>query len=97
MVVKKDQLNALNAQKGQGRINAFEKNFFIVLACLSLLVLLITCWLLLTGDDVIFLHAGNITPRHFLVFFSVQSFFPGQVPGAGNENRSDADQLIGLF
>ncbi|MCI5219235.1 MAG: hypothetical protein D3914_08610 [Candidatus Electrothrix sp. LOE2] len=97
MVVKKDQLHALNAQKKQRGINAFEKIFFIMLTSLSLLFLLITCWLLLTGDDVIFLHAGNITPRHLLVFFSVQSFFPGQVPGAGNENKSDADQLIELF
>ncbi|WP_339133088.1 MAG: hypothetical protein WGN25_11850 [Candidatus Electrothrix sp. GW3-4] len=76
MVVKKNQLGR---NKGQGSINAFEKFFFMVLASLSFLFLLFICWILLTGDDVIFLHGSNIPPRHFVVFLSVQSFFGGSL------------------
>ncbi|MCI5160611.1 MAG: hypothetical protein D3917_01015 [Candidatus Electrothrix sp. AX5] len=94
MVVKKDQLNA---QRGTKKINAFEKLFFIMLSSLSLLFLLITCWLLLTGDDVILIHGSNITPRHLCVLVYVQTFFLGQVVSCKHTNNSEMEQMNWLF
>jgi len=91
MVVKKDQLNV---KRGQGTINVFEKFFFIALASLSLLFLLITSWILLTGDDQIFLHGSQITPQHFCMLFYVQSLFVGKRVGYENVSSSDAHQFL---
>lgn len=94
MVVKKDQLNV---KRGQGTINVFEKFFFIALASLSLLFLLITSWILLTGDDQIFLHGSQITPQHFCMLFYVQSFFVGRKLEHENTGNSDVQQLFWSF
>ncbi|CAK8719493.1 hypothetical protein H206_00777 [Candidatus Electrothrix aarhusensis] len=94
MVVKKDQLNV---KKDQGTISSFEKIIFIALSSLSLLFLFITCWLLLTGDDVIFVHGSNITPRHLCVLVYVQTFFLGQVVSCKHTNNSEMEQMNWLF
>ena len=75
MVVKKDRLNR---KKEQGAVTAFELIFFVTLGTLSLFFLLIICWFLLTGDDVIFLHQSYFSPRALFLLLSGQSFFPSQ-------------------
>ena len=94
MVVKKDQLNV---KKGRNSTSTFEKIFFIVLTFLSLLFLLVTCWILLTGDDVIFLHGSSITPRHLCFLFSIQSFFLGRAVTDEQDNNSAAEPLVWSF
>ncbi|CAK8717092.1 hypothetical protein KKHLCK_06250 [Candidatus Electrothrix laxa] len=94
MVVKKDQLNV---KKGQETIKALEIFFFIVLGSLSLGFLFITCWFLLTGDELIFLHGSQITPQHFCILFYLQSFFIGRKIAYENGSNSDMPQLIGPF
>jgi hypothetical protein len=94
MVVKKDQLNV---KKGRRTINAFENFLFIALISLSLLFLLITCWILLTGDDVIFLHGSQITPQHFCMLFYARSFFAGRKLDHENTGNSDVQQLFSSF
>ncbi|MCI5140846.1 MAG: hypothetical protein D3909_03780 [Candidatus Electrothrix sp. ATG1] len=74
MVVKKDRLNR---KKEQELINTFEKFFIVTLGALSLLFLLVTCWFLLTGDDVILLHQSYFSPRVLFLFFSAQFFLWG--------------------
>ena len=74
MVVKKDQLRT----EKQETVNTFEKFIFVILGLLSLLFLFIIFWILLTGDDVIFLHGSNITPRHLCLLFYLESFFLGR-------------------
>lgn len=91
MVVKKGQLNV---KKELRAINSFEKILFITLSSLSLLFLLVTCWMLLTGDDVIFLHGSNITPHHLCMFFYAQSFFIGQAVSAEYAENSGVEQFI---
>ena len=94
MVVKKNQLNV---KKGQGTINAFEFFFPIALGALSLGFLFITCWFLLTGDELIFLHGSQIIPQHFCILFYVNSFFVGKKIAYENSSNSDVQQLIGVF
>ena len=91
MVVKKDQLNV---KKGRRTINAFENFLFIALASLSLLFLLITSWILLTGDDQIFLHGSQITPQHFCILFYVKSFFVGKKVDYENASSSEVQQFL---
>ncbi|MGB5685788.1 MAG: hypothetical protein WBM35_08255 [Candidatus Electrothrix sp.] len=94
MVVEKNQLNV---KKGQGTSNAFEVFFPIALGILSLGFLFITCWFLLTGDELIFLHGSQITPQHFCMLFYVNSFFIGNKLAYGNSSTSDVQQLVGVF
>jgi hypothetical protein len=91
MVVKKGQLNV---KKELGTISSFEKILFITMSSLSLLFLFITCWMLLTGDDVIFLHGSNITPQHLCMLFYAQSFFIGQAVSAEYAKNSGVEQFI---
>jgi hypothetical protein len=91
MVVKKDQLNR---RKKQETVNGFETLFFVTLGSLSLLFLLIACWFLLTGDEYIFLHGANISPRHICLFLYIQSFFLGQVMSNEHEDKSDVGHLL---
>ena len=91
MVVKKNQLNK---KKKQEVITGFETFFFVTLASLSLLFLLITCWFLFTGDENIFLHGTNISPRHLCIFLYIQSFFWGQAMLNEHEHKSDLGHFL---
>ena len=84
MVVKKDQLRTEKPET----VDNFEKFFFIILGLLSLLLLFIISWILLTGDDVIFLHGSNITPRYLWLLFSLESFFIGRAVSSEHNNVS---------
>jgi hypothetical protein len=94
MVIKKGQLNV---KKELGAINSFEKILFITISSLSLLFLLVTCWMLLTGDELIFLHGSQLTPQHLCMIFYVQSFFIGKKMAYENIGNSDMQQLMGSF
>ena len=50
MVIDKDQLT----DKKRKRLNVVESFFFITLGSFSLVFLFVICWVLMTGDDVIF-------------------------------------------
>jgi len=90
MVVKKEELEE---GKQQNTVNAFEKFFFIALGSLSLLFLLITCWLLLTGEEVILLHRGDIAPRYCCISLSLQNFFPGRAAGIQLSDSTEIEQF----
>lgn len=92
MVVKKDQLRV----KKQETVNAFEKFFFIILGSLSLVFLFVTCWILLTGDDVILLNGVSITPRYFCILFYFESFFLRRFITLYNSNHSELEQFTWL-
>lgn len=90
MVIKKDQLRT----KKPETVDTFEKFFFVILGLLSLFLLVIISWILLTGDDVIFLHGSNITPRHLCLLFYLESFFLGRaVSSEHNTADSELDNL----
>ena len=94
MVVKKNQLND-NKKLEQSK--SVENFFFISLSSLSLLFLLVGCWILLTGDDVIFLHGSIITPRHFCALLYIQSFLLNRAVSIAQNNSSEAEQLFWSF
>lgn len=94
MVVKKDQLRV----KKQETVNAFEKFFFIILGSLSLVFLFVTCWILLTGDDVILLNGVSITPRYFCILFYLEGFLLRKATSIEhNNNHSEFEQFTWSF
>ena len=91
MVIHKNQLNK---KKEQRPTMTFEIFFIIILGCLSLLFFLIICWFFLTGDEYIFLHGTNISPRYLCIMLYIQSFFIGRVISGEHENKSEIGHFI---
>lgn len=94
MVVNKSQLNKKKEQRSINTFETFEIFFIIMLVSLSLLFLLVICWFLLTGDEQIFLHGANISPRQLCIMLYIQSFFWGCCMNSEHEHKSEIGHFI---
>ncbi|MCI5149571.1 MAG: hypothetical protein D3916_09325 [Candidatus Electrothrix sp. MAN1_4] len=94
MVINKNQLNKNKDQKPIKTFETFETFFFIILVSLSLLFLVIICWFLFTGDEHIFLHGTNISPRYLCSMLYIQSFLLERAMSSEHEHKSELGHLI---